>query len=210
MMFHIKICGLTRPSDARLAARLGADMIGMIFYSKSPRFVSQSIAREIIAGVPPTVARVGVFVNAEESDLLLIAEKLRLDFVQLHGDESSTYIRKIQKGGFRVIKAFNITRASDFEPIYNSPADLCLLDNRIGETRGGTGETFNWAAKPRRQIANLVLAGGVDADNLAKGVRLFRPLVVDVSSSLESRPGVKSLLRMKQFFAECDRIRYGG
>jgi phosphoribosylanthranilate isomerase len=208
-MFRIKICGLTRPSDARLAAQLGADMIGLIFYRKSPRVVNQSIAREIIACVPPTVARVGVFVNAEELEVLRVAEKLRLDYVQLHGDESPTCIRRLQQRRFRVIKAFSVTGAKDYEPLYKSPADLCLIDNRIGQVRGGTGETFDWALRPSRRISNLVLAGGVSADNLAKGVELFRPMVVDVSSSLESRPGVKSALRMKRFFAKCDRIRYG-
>lgn len=207
--FKIKVCGITRPTDAGLAAELGADMLGMIFYRKSPRFVTQAEARKIVAAIPATVTRVGVFVNEEESRVLRTVERLRLDFVQLHGDETDACVRRLQGHGVKVIKAFCIKTRSDFKAVFESSADLCLLDNRSGSSRGGTGQRFDWKLKPRRRIKNLVLAGGISADNVAEGVRLFRPLAIDVNSTVESRPGVKSPRLLTSFFTRCNRIRYG-
>jgi len=93
--------------------------------------------------------------------------------------------------------------------VVRSKADLRLLDHRTDHQRGGTGETFDWSIRPKGKLDNLVLAGGIDVDNVAEGIRLFDPLVVDVNSGVESRPGIKSPSKLKAFFAECDRIRYG-
>jgi len=207
--FRIKVCGITRSADAVLVAKCGADMIGMIFYRRSPRFVNQTSARNILRAIPPTVATVGVFVDEEQEKVLRIASKLRLDFVQLHGSESASYVASVRKHGFRVIKSFAIRRQSDFSAILKSKADLCLLDHKTDRLHGGTGQTFDWSLRPSKKITNLVLAGGVTAENLESGVRAFDPLVVDVNSGVESAPGIKSKNKLKKFFMEADRIRYG-
>jgi len=207
--FRVKVCGITRAKDAALAAKLGADLVGMIFYRKSERFVTQKAAREIIGALPPTVLRVGVFVDENLSKILSIADKLRLDYVQLHGREPASHIVKLQREGYRVIKAFAIKARNDYQAVIRSKADLLMLDHRTEQLVGGTGTTFDWKARPHRKIGNLVLAGGITVDNVATGVKLFKPLVVDVNSGVETRPGVKSSGRLKAFMAECDRIRYG-
>jgi phosphoribosylanthranilate isomerase len=207
--FQVKVCGITRPGDALLAAELGADLIGLIFYRKSPRWVSQRLAAELIRALPPTVSRVGLFVDESVDKMLRVASALRLDYVQLHGNEAVSDITKLQQAGFRVIKAFSISHRDDFVAVENSKADLRLVDHKTINLPGGTGVPFDWSLKPRRKIANLMLAGGISIDNLARGVELFSPMVVDVNSGVESKPGVKSKARLKAFFAECDRLRYG-
>jgi phosphoribosylanthranilate isomerase len=198
--FRVKVCGVTRPRDALLAAELGADLIGLIFYSRSPRSVTVARATQIVRGLPPVVQRVGVFVDEPVEKMLKIGRRLRLDFIQLHGRESNKTVEHLQREGFGVIKAFSISSAKDYAQVVRSTADLCLLDHCTEYQPGGTGE---------RKFENLVLAGGIDVDNLAEGVRLFDPLVVDVNSGVESRPGIKSPSKLKAFIAECDRIRYG-
>ncbi|RKX25509.1 MAG: N-(5'-phosphoribosyl)anthranilate isomerase [Candidatus Zixiibacteriota bacterium] len=207
--FRIKVCGITHPADAVLAAKCGADMIGMIFYRRSPRFANQATARSILRAIPPTMASVGVFVDEEQEKVLRIASKLHLDFVQLHGCESASYIASIRKHGFRVIKSFVIRRPSDFLAVLKSQADLCLLDHKTDKLHGGTGQPFDWSLRPPKKMTNLMLAGGVTAENLEEGVRAFDPLVVDVNSGVESAPGIKSKNKLKKFFMEADRIRYG-
>ncbi len=207
--FRVKVCGITRPQDGRLAAELGADMIGLIFYRKSPRFVSQVNAAKILKTLPPIVARVGLFVDESFEIVLKTAERHTLDYIQLHGNENAAYVKRIQKAGFRVIKSFTIGTRADYRAVTISPADICLLDNRTDERPGGTGETFDWSIKPLKKISNLMLAGGVTARNVVDGVKTFNPLIVDVNSGVESNPGIKSAAKLKAFFKECDRIRYG-
>ncbi|MBD3258161.1 N-(5'-phosphoribosyl)anthranilate isomerase [candidate division GN15 bacterium] len=207
--FMVKVCGITRPKDARLAEQLGADMIGLIFYRKSPRFLSQRNAARVVKGVSPAVRTVGVFVDEPFGRIVRVAQKLRLDMVQLHGNEPVSLIRHLQREGLKVIKAFSMQDNADLDKIRNSAADMMMLDHRTAELPGGTGETFDWTIKPPKKLPCLVLAGGISADNVAEGVRRFNPLMVDVNSSVETRPGTKSEQKLKAFFAACDRIRYG-
>ncbi len=207
--FKIKVCGMTRPADAALAAKLGVDMIGMIFYRPSPRFVSLKIASEITRVLSPTVARVGVFVNAETDRILRVAERLCFDYVQLSGDEPASQIIAMKKSGLKVIKSFTVSCRRDFAALYKSRADLVMLDNRSGFQYGGTGAAFDWKIKPPQPIDNLMLAGGINGSNVADGVKMFRPLVVDVNSGVEKSTGVKSARKLKQFFKMCDVLRYG-
>ena len=207
--FRLKVCGITRPPDAALCAELGADMIGLIFYRRSPRFVSQAKAREIVSSLPPVVNKVGVFVDEKIDRVLQVAERLRLDFVQLHGSEPAGEVAHLQKHGYKVIKSLHVRVKADYRQVLASRADLCLLDNRIDRLAGGTGQAFDWSLRPPRRISNLVLAGGITIDNVRRGVEQFDPVVVDVNSGVEDSPGVKSADRLRAFFEECDRIRYG-
>ncbi|RKX28086.1 MAG: N-(5'-phosphoribosyl)anthranilate isomerase [Candidatus Zixiibacteriota bacterium] len=207
--FEVKVCGLTRPKDAALAVRLGCDIIGMIFYRKSPRLVSQSIAKSIISAVLPTVRRTGVFVDLKPDAVLRVACRLQLDYVQLHGSYSIKDIDIVRKEGFKVIEAFHVETQKDYERVMTSHADLVLLDNKTTSQSGGTGQRFNWGIVPPRKIPNLVLAGGICSNNVKEGIKRFSPLVIDVNSGVESSPGIKSETKLRDFFSLCNRLRYG-
>lgn len=207
--FKIKVCGMTRLKDVLLAYQLGADMFGMIFYKNSPRYISAAKALEIVKHISPTFNRVGVFVNESPKKILKVACQLRLDYIQLSGNEPYQHIKELHQAGFKVIKAFSVNNKEDFKNVYRSKADLILLDNSNRKHYGGTGKTFDWSFEPPRKIANLILAGGINVDNVEEGVKLFYPLVVDVNSGVEQKPGIKSTTKMKRFFKKCDEIRYG-
>ncbi len=208
-MFQIKVCGITRPQDAKLASQLGADMIGLILYKKSPRFVSRQEALNIVREVPVTVDKVGVFVNETADNMLKATEKLDLQYVQIHGGIDRMAIKQLQKQGVRVIEAFGVDDGTRWSDLARSRADLILADNASKDSWGGTGQTFDWAKARGALPPNLVLAGGLDADNVAEAVHTFNPLLVDVNSGVESRPGTKSKPKLKNFFTVCNNLRYG-
>lgn len=207
--FKVKVCGITRPQDAVAVCELGADFIGMIFYDHSPRFVTLAAAQGIANAVSSDCAKVGVFVNENLDKIHELAKSVPLDMVQLHGDEPEEDIFALQRAGIGVIQGFSITTAADFVRAMASSADYVLIDNQVGDQRGGTGRTFDWTITPPRPITNLVLAGGINAANVADGIARFQPAIVDVNSGVESEPGIKSKEKLKLFFKECDRIRHG-
>ncbi len=207
--FRVKVCGITRPEDAAVAVKYGADMIGMIFAKSSPRFVTEETVETILPMIPPVVFRVGVFVQDSIDDVLLTGAKYGLDFLQLHGRYSDEDVRKARRGGFRVIRLHRIESEADYRGLLVDPADLVLLDGGNQEEPGGTGKRFDWSIRPPSTIVNLMLAGGINAANVAEGVETFQPLVVDVNSGVETEPGVKSLDKLKHFFEVCNALRYG-
>ncbi|HQL24650.1 MAG TPA: phosphoribosylanthranilate isomerase, partial [candidate division Zixibacteria bacterium] len=198
--FRVKVCGITRPEDAAVAVTNGADLIGLIFYSRSPRRVSPDAAAAIITKLPPVVHRVGVFVDDPLDRVLATAARLDLDFLQLHGPYTDDDVRRARRVGFRTIRLRTVRRPSDYAAFYTDPADIVMVDHPSGALAGGTGTAFDWRIRPPVPIVNLMLAGGITADNLAEGVRTFQPLVVDVNSGVEEAPGVKSAEKMKRFF----------
>jgi len=135
--FQIKVCGITRPGDALLAARLGADMFGYIFYKKSPRYLSVTAARKIIEKIPSTIDQVGVFVDADLEILLKTAGRLKLDYVQLYGKTTNSMIKKLQKSGLKVISAYHIRTKSDYKIASASIADILQVDNSATGKPGG-------------------------------------------------------------------------
>lgn len=205
--FRVKVCGITRPQDALMAAELGADLIGMIFYRRSPRFVQPHQAEAIISHLPQAVARVGVFVDEPVQPLLELADRLRLDYIQLHGNETDDQIEQVRQAGFEVIKAFRILGLADWENLFSSHADLVLVDNATAELKGGTGRTFDWSIEPPGPMTNLVLSGGLTVDNIEDGIARFDPVIVDVNSGVESAPGIKSKSKLIGFMGKCDKIR---
>ena len=207
--FQIKVCGITRPQDAALAASLGADMIGMIFYRKSPRFVSRQQALTVIRELPITVDKVGVFVNETIENMMKAVEKLELQWVQIHGGVDRMAIKQLQRRGVRVIEAFGVDDGTRWTDLARSRADLILADNASKETWGGTGKSFDWAKARGALPKNLALAGGIDDQNVARAVQTFKQLLVDVNSGVESSPGAKSKPKLKKFFETCDKLRYG-
>jgi len=207
--FRIKVCGITRPRDAILAAELGTDLIGMIFYRRSPRNITIKEAKAIVDVLPPTVGRVGVFVDEDPDKIIRIAKRLWLDFIQLSGDESAADIRMLKSHGLKVIKVFHGVERGTILRMRKSQAKLVMVDNGSNGLRGGTGHTFDWAHAKLDGIDNLALAGGINYANVTAGVKQFNPLLVDVNSGVESSPGIKSKTKLQRFFNVCNRLRYG-
>ncbi len=198
-MVKVKVCGITSPEDARVAAEAGADAIGLVF-AESPRRVSVERAREIAAALPQDILKVGVFVNEEPDEVLRIAGEIGLDCAQLHGDETPEVVAAIRGGGVGVMKALRVRDAEALAEIENYEADLFLLDAWSAEARGGTGERFDWElAKSLKGRDNIVVSGGLDPGNVREAIEYFEPYGVDASSSLEERPGKKSGERVRRF-----------
>lgn len=209
-MVRIKICGITNLEDALLAAELGADALGFIFYPKSPRAVSPEAAREIIRRLPPFVLTVGVFVDEEPARVQEIAAYAGLDWLQLHGAESPDSCRTV---GRRVIKGFRVKGEESLallEP-YHGAVQAFLLDTYRPGTPGGTGETFDWELAHRaKEFGPIILAGGLIPDNVAEAIRTARPAAVDVASGVEAAPGKKDPDKLKTFMEAARSVGEGG
>jgi phosphoribosylanthranilate isomerase len=200
-LIRIKICGITNLEDALLAADLGADALGFIFYAKSPRYVAPEAAQAIIAQLPPFVATVGVFVDEAAAVVQEVAAQVRLDWVQLHGQESPDYCRHL---GRRVIKAFRIQDEDSLPGLadYRGAAQALLLDTYKKGQVGGTGEIFDWhVARKAKEYGPIILAGGLTADNVAQAIDTAGPASVDAASGTEAAPGKKDPAKLRAFFA---------
>lgn len=198
-VMKIKICGITNRDDAMDAVNLGVDAVGFIFYEDSPRYISPDIVEEISLFLPPFVLLVGVFVNHDKPYIDAVTHRCRLDLIQLHGNESPAFCRSMRR---RVIKAFKIADIQDVDQIaaYQSSVSAVLLDTKVSGMEGGTGKVFDWglAIKAKEFDIPLVLAGGINAQNLNKAVKLVNPYGVDLSSSVESLPGKKDYNKMQE------------
>jgi phosphoribosylanthranilate isomerase len=194
----VKICGITRVHDAELAAGLGASALGVVFWPNSPRYVSAEAAKAIVANVPPNVLKVGVFADQPAGEVARIMDEVGLDVAQLHGHESPEYCRGLQRS---IFKAIGMTDNGSVN-IDDFDADVVLLVDAHDPTRlGGTGKTVNWdSAREIAATRRTILAGGLNAANIKLAVRSVRPYGVDVSSGVESSPGVKDPNRLRTFF----------
>jgi len=200
-MVRIKICGITNLEDALLAAEMGADALGFIFYAKSPRKVEPEAARQIIAQLPPFVAAVGVFVDEAAAVVQELAASMGLDWVQLHGQESPDYCRSL---GRKVIKGFRIQDEDSLVRLgdYRGAAQALLLDTYKKGQVGGTGEVFDWhLAREAKKYGSIVLAGGLTAENVAQAIATARPAAVDAASGTEAAPGKKDPEKLRAFYA---------
>jgi phosphoribosylanthranilate isomerase len=196
---RIKICGITDADDARDAALLGADAIGLNFYEKSPRCVTPSRAAAIIEAIPALVSVVGVFVNHPDPHALEdLAVSIGLHAVQLHGSETPDYCSVIQR--VKVIKAFRVDAAFKVEQLRSYGSGVFLLDSGSGAQFGGTGKIFDWnQAYGANAFGWIVLAGGLHPENVGEAVTRLHPFAVDVSSGVESSPGHKDYEKMRSF-----------
>jgi phosphoribosylanthranilate isomerase len=187
----VKICGITNREDALAAIEGGAAALGFNFWPNSPRYLAPERAAELLANLPDTVWKVGVFVNEPLENVRALAAALKLDAVQLHGDSPFP-------AGLRVWKALAVDAAFHPELLDQFPAEAFLLDAPGGALYGGTGRSFDW-----RRIAGLrhriILAGGLDAANVREAIRTARPWGVDACSRLESAPGKKDHRKMAAF-----------
>ena len=196
---RVKICGITRAVDALEAARLGADAIGLVFYSRSPRAVGVAGALEVVAALPPFVSRVGLFVDADEDEVRAVIRQVPLDLLQFHGNEPADYCRVFDRP---YIKAVAVSPDVDIAAHFSAYGDAAgfLLDTWHPDVPGGSGERFDWTLVPSDVGKPVILAGGLQPGNVASAIRQVRPYAVDVSSGVEAAQGVKDAARLEAFF----------
>jgi phosphoribosylanthranilate isomerase len=197
---RVKICGITRPADGVAAAQAGADAIGLVFYPKSPRYLSAERAIEIRDALPPFVQTVALFVNADAAQVSQVLGRVKPSLLQFHGDETPEFCGQF---GAPFVKACRIRADVDvlqyLQPY--SRAAAWLVDSFVPEY-GGVGESFDWSLVPRGLARPLILSGGLDQKNVARAVRAVQPWGVDVSSGVESAKGIKDAGKMTAFVAQ--------
>jgi phosphoribosylanthranilate isomerase len=198
-MTRAKICGITRPEDAELAASLGAWAIGFILWPQSKRAADPAVAAGIARAMRRRVELVGVFVNPTLDEVVHAAEGIGLTHVQLHGDEGPAFCTAVaERTGARVIKAIGISSGADMRAIERFHTDFHMLDSG----RGGSGRPWDWELiAQRRSQVPVILAGGLTADTVAEAIAAVRPWGVDVASGVESAPGVKDPAKVEAFIA---------
>ena len=196
------MCGTTRAEDAKAAVQLGVDALGFIFVKKSFRYVSEIKAYEIIRSLPPFISTVGVFVNSSMEQVKSTVEECGLTQVQLHGEETIAFCRELRNWNksLSVCKAFRVGGGgpsidfSSYEAVVNS----ILLDTYVKEAAGGTGLTFDWGLVDSLKLKKpVILAGGLNAENIRTAVRTVSPFCVDINSGVETSPGVKDYQKLK-------------
>jgi phosphoribosylanthranilate isomerase len=203
----VKICGLSTEETIEAAVQGGATHLGFVFYPRSPRAVSPSRGRDLARLVPPSVTLCGLFVDAEEAAIEAVLERVPLSLLQLHGAESPEFCARLrQRLGRPVMKAIGIRGAEDVAGAerWIGSTDWLLFDARppAGGLPGGNGVSFDWSLlAERRWIVPWMLSGGLTANNLAEAIRLTRPPGIDVSSGVESSPGIKDPARIRDFLA---------
>ena len=198
MQTRVKICGITRIQDGLFASEVGADAIGLVFYPKSPRFVTAVQADTIIRKLPPFITNVGLFVNPAPEDVFEITRNVRLDLLQFHGEESPEFCEQF---GLPYLKAVRVKPGVDlvqYALAYNGAKGL-LLDAFVEGTHGGTGQSFDWSLIPKELSLPVVLSGGLHPENVMAAIQHVRPWAVDVSSGVEASKGIKDAARMAAF-----------
>lgn len=196
---QVKVCGITRPSDALKAAELGAQYLGFIFVRRSPRRIEPALAGEIISRLPKRVVPVGVFVNTPRDRVLDVISTSGIKMAQFHGYESPDYCESF--GQFPVMKAFSVRPQFGLEDVDPYHTDLFLLDTYDPKRKGGTGKTFDWdLARPVVEKYRVMLAGGLNPENVVDAVETLEPYAVDVSSGVEESPGIKDHGKLERFF----------
>lgn len=198
MSVRVKICGITSVADGVAAAEAGADMIGLMFYERSPRHVTVELAAEISRVVSPFVLKVGVFVNPEEDTVLRAIGACGLSLLQFHGEETPAFCAQF---GVMSMKAFRVRDAGSLLALPDYSTDAYLLDAYSPDAHGGTGAKFNWdlALDAKQHGKPIFLAGGLTPENVGAAVRKVQPFGVDVSSGVEAAPGKKDAAKVRAF-----------
>lgn len=203
LTIKVKICGITNAADAQTAVSAGADALGFIFYSKSPRFVEPKVAKQIISDLPPFVLPIGVFVNEEPKTVRDISKDCGLAFVQLHGDETPAYCESLE---LPILRGIRLRNRGSFLAMaeYRGRAGVrgFVVDAFSESDYGGTGKTADWdLAAEAAQAAPILLAGGLMPENVREAIQKVKPYGVDVSSGVEARPGKKDPAKIHAFIA---------
>ena len=195
---RVKICGITRAEDALEAVRQGADAIGLVFYTHSPRNVTLAQAAEIVSKVPAFVTVVGLFVDAEPAFIQEVLSSVKLDLLQFHGDETPTACRQYSRPYMKAIRVKNGTNLVQYASDY-ADAKALLLDAFAEGVPGGTGLVFDWSLIPQSLSFPVVLAGGLNAENVGLAIEQVRPYAVDVSGGVEASKGIKDAAKIAAF-----------
>ncbi len=207
-MIKVKICGITNLEDAQDAIKAGCDALGFVFYKKSPRYIAPARAREIIAGLPKKIVKVGVFVNAQEKTIKHIAKLCGLDILQFHGAESPQFCLKFK--AYKIIKAFRIGERIDLAEILKYKTFAYLFDTFIKNKIGGTGKKFSWILL--RHLSGfhqpIFLSGGLSVENVKEAISQVQPDWVDASSSVELKPGKKDSKKVKEFIEVVKKLLF--
>lgn len=201
---RVKICGIRQTADALAAVSAGADALGFVFYKQSPRHVSIEKIDEIIYKIPPFINKVAVFINPEYNYVKNVLNNLNIDIIQFHGDEDEEFCHSFNKP---YLKAIRVQETSDIEKIsLDFPTATGLLVDAYDQKQyGGTGESFNWDLLPNKCSLPLILAGGLNADNIHRAIQSTNVYAVDVSSGVEKSKGVKDHALIKKFMHEVKR-----
>lgn len=206
-MVRVKVCGITNLEDALVAAAAGADALGFNFWPQSPRYIEPQRAAEIVEQLPPLTMPVGIFVNEKPARVKSLAARTGVRGVQLHGDETPETAKAVATDGLAVFKALCVGQR--FKPqqlkAYDGVAAF-LLDADVKGKRGGTGKTFDWKrARAARRYGRVILAGGLTVENVAEAVRQAQPYGVDVCTGVETQPGRKDHVLVREFIRQAKR-----
>jgi phosphoribosylanthranilate isomerase len=201
---RVKICGITRPDDALHAANQGVDAIGLVFYDKSPRFVTAEQAADICKTLPAFVTSVALFKDADADSIQQVLQRVQIDLLQFHGSESADFCRQFGKPYIKALgmdmeggTGHEVDVSSQAEAYYDARG--LLLDSHAPGAAGGTGESFDWNTIPQGLPQPIILAGGLDVDNVSDAIRTVKPFAVDVSSGVESDKGIKDAVQVTAF-----------
>jgi len=202
---RIKICGITRAEDADTAVEAGADALGLVFYPPSPRAVDVAQAVDAVGNVPAFVSVTALFVNPTVEEVQRVLDSVRIDLIQFHGDEDDDFCRQFKRP---YIKALRVRQASDVvASCMRFPGALAiLLDSYKPGVPGGTGETFDWSLIPETPPKPIILAGGLEPDNVASAITQIRPFAVDISGGVEASKGIKDHRKIEEFVNEVYRV----
>ena len=198
MSVQVKICGITTPEQALMVQQAGADALGLVIYPKSSRYINLPQAVAVRAAIASDVLAVVLLVNADKEFVKQVIAEVKPDLLQFHGDESAEFC---QQFGFPYIRALRMHEHLNIaaEAKAHKPAHSLLFDAWHPGQYGGTGERFDWARLPRARHFNLILAGGLTPDNVAESVAAVSPDMVDVSGGVESAPGIKDPIKVRDF-----------
>ncbi len=200
MRTRVKICGITRRQDAEFAAKIGVDAIGLVFYPASPRAVTISQAKAILADLPPFVSVVALFVDADVEFVRQCLSALAIDVLQFHGDESPDYCEQFERPYMKAVRMREGVDLLSLADRYKQASAL-LLDSYQPGVPGGTGVTFDWSLIKKIETP-IVLAGGLTADNVAIAIKQIQPYAVDVSGGVEQDKGIKDRMKINAFMRE--------
>ncbi len=202
-MIRSKICGFTRPQDALAAAQLGVDAVGLVFYPPSKRFVSIEQAQAIVRVLPPFVSVVALFVNENTERIRQVLAQVPVDILQFHGDETPEFCRQFNRPYIKAVRVQNTDDIIAAQQQYPD-ARAVLFDAHIEGEYGGTGHRFDWAMLPDQLSGHWILSGGLTPENIGEAVKITGAKIIDVSSGVESAPGIKSAEKIAALLAAMD------
>ncbi|MCK5810208.1 MAG: phosphoribosylanthranilate isomerase [Cocleimonas sp.] len=205
MAVKVKICGITSVNDALAVSDSGADAIGLVFYPKSSRYLSIQQAAEICAALPPFMTVVGLFLDASQSAVNSVLEQVPLDLLQFHGSESPQYCASFSRPYMKAVGMIGLDNFTAYADQY-SDAKALLVDGHAPGAAGGTGNTFDWNDIPTNYSKPMILAGGLNPDNIAAAIKSTSVYAVDLSSGVESAPGIKSKQKITALMQQVNEV----